>query len=349
MKRDEGGAYRDVRAVVLGASGFIGRWVAHALGARGARLSLVVRDATAAASVFSRYGTIAPGNRGDVYECDLRESGSLQALFEAIRPAVTFNLAGYGVDRAERDAETTYLLNAGLLDQLGEAIAGRQDGAWPGQHLVHVGSALEYGSSGGNLDETSQPHATTLYGKSKLAGTLAVARGCSARGIRGLTARLFTVYGPGEHAGRLLPSLVEAARSGEALRLTAGEQKRDFTYIGDVAEGLLRLGLAQVAPGAIINLATGRLTRVRDFVETAAGILRIPGDRLQFGALPTRAEEMEHAQVTIERLRRSVAWVPPTDIADGIRRTLRFNREHGKGEIRPTQSGGKEADEEQDR
>src|SRR5262249_14570083 len=120
--------------------------------------------------------------------------------------------------------------------------------------------------------------------------------------------------------------LLETARTGKSLPLTSGVQKRDFTYVEDVAEGLLRLGLAQAKPGEVVNLATGRLTSVRSFVETAAEILKIPADRLSFGVIPTRAEEMQHDEVTTDRLRRSTAWAPSTTVADGIRRTRNFEQ-----------------------
>jgi dTDP-glucose 4,6-dehydratase len=139
-----------------------------------------------------------------------------------------------------------------------------------------------------------------------------------------LTARLFTVYGPGEHSGRLLPSLLETAMSGNPLKLTAGSQQRDFTYVEDVAEGLLRLGLCQAKPGEIVNLATGKLTSVRHFAETAARILQIPSQALNFGQLPTRTEEMAHSEVSVERMRHLIGWVPTTEIAKGIRKTLEF-------------------------
>jgi nucleoside-diphosphate-sugar epimerase len=142
-----------------------------------------------------------------------------------------------------------------------------------------------------------------------------------------VTARLFTVYGPGEHSGRLLPSLLEAARTGTPLKLTAGTQKRDFTYVGDVAEGLLRLGLAAANLGEIVNLATGQLLSVRSFAETAARILHIPHRSLIFGFVQTRhQEETVHSEVALGLLRRLIGWVPPTSIDDGIRNTLDFEK-----------------------
>jgi nucleoside-diphosphate-sugar epimerase len=121
-----------------------------------------------------------------------------------------------------------------------------------------------------------------------------------------------------------LPALQEAATTGDHLDLTEGKQKRDFTYVEDVVEGLLRLGVIKTTPGEIINLATGQLTTVRGFVETAAQIMQISADKLRFGAIPTRVEEMEHAPVSVNRLRQIADWLPPTDIKNGISKTVEF-------------------------
>jgi nucleoside-diphosphate-sugar epimerase len=313
--------YNGVPVAVFGAAGFMGRWVARALCNRGAQVNLIVRDTMTALPILSRYGV-----HGALFEIDLLEPGAVLALYRKIKPVVTLNLVGYGVDRSERDEQMAYRTNAHLVEQVCAAVSTIRDPHWQGQDLIHLGSALEYGTIGGDLNEDSVPHPTTLYGKSKLAGTLALAEGCRVRGIKGLTARLFTVYGPGEHAGRLLPSLIETAASEVELPLTAGTQKRDFTYIEDVAEGLLRLGLASTPPGAVVNLATGQLTEVREFATSAAGILHIPNDRLRFGALPTRTEEMEHAQVSVARLRQLTGWIPGTTITEGIRKTVEFEQ-----------------------
>ncbi|HEU4630948.1 MAG TPA: NAD(P)-dependent oxidoreductase [Gemmatimonadaceae bacterium] len=315
---DAHAAYRGVTVAVLGASGFIGRWVARALAEHGATLALVARDA---ASLSERRAGL--GASTSVIEADLAREGTACEIVEATRPAVVFNLAGYGVDPGERDEHAARTINTELPRRIVQALAARRDDAWCGQRLVHVGSALEYGDAGGDLAEGSPPRPTTLYGRSKLAGTLAVSRGCAELGVRGVTARLFTVYGAGEHAGRLLPTLLDAVRHDDPIPLTAGLQQRDFTYVEDVAEGLLRLGSATAArPGEVVNLATGRLTEVRRFAAECALALGLDPARLVFGALPTRAEEMRHEPVSVARLRELVGWVPPTTVPDGIRRTI---------------------------
>lgn len=313
-------AYRGVTVLILGASGFIGRWVARELCKQGAHLHLVVRNEKITRQMFAAYEIY-----GEVIEMDLREPSSSIDLFWKVRPSITFNLAGYGVDPSERDQKTTYQINSDLPKSICAAAAKMTDPLWAGQDLIHVGSALEYGTAQGDLSEDSIPNPTTQYGQSKLSGTRQLAQCCEENGIKGVTARLFTVFGPGEHDGRLLPSLLEAVVAQNSVPLTSGVQERDFTYVEDVAEGLLRLGLTTDAkPGEVLNLATGQLTTVRTFAETAAGILGIPEDKLDFGAKPMRTEEMKHAPVSIERLRQLTSWAPETTVEEGVGQTLRF-------------------------
>ncbi len=284
--------YEGVPVAVLGASGFIGRWVVRKLGEEGAQVHAIGRES------------------------------DLQSAIRRVHPSITFNLAGYGVDPAQRDEAAAYRINAELPAALAEAVAACQDPAWQCQSLVHVGSGAEYGNAGGDLREAGPARPASLYGKSKWRGTESVAERCRELGLRGLTARLFTVYGPGERAGRLLPSLFEAGRTGQPLPLSPGLQRRDFTYIEDVADGLLQLGLASAEPGEVVNLATGRLTTVRTFVEIAAGILGIPPENSQFGAIPANCHEMEHQGIALDRLQRLTGWTPPTTVAEGVRRAL---------------------------
>ncbi len=302
--------------MVLGAAGFIGRWVARKLCHAGSRSVLVVRRASTARSVFTQCGV-----EGEIVEQDLRDSEGVRRLFRETRPTVVFNLAGYGVDPSEQSPEMACDINVRLVKDIVDGVAeSRCDDSM----IIHVGSAQEYGAAQGNLEETTPGQPTTLYGRTKLAGTVALMQECQTMGLRGVTARLFTVYGPGEHDGRLLPSLREAARTGSTLDLTAGQQQRDFTYVEDVAEGLLRLGQTSIGHGEIVNLATGVLTPVHVFAAAAARALEMPQDSLRFGAKPTRTEEMSHGPVSVEQLRNRLDWVPPTTIEQGIRRTLDY-------------------------
>lgn len=314
--------YAGAHVLVLGAAGFIGRWVARELSCRDTRLYLVVRDRAGAAEIFRQYGV-----KGKLIEVDLRDTAMVRELIRTVKPQLTINLSGYGVDRDERDETTAWQINTQLVVTITQALSSLYPSSWQGQTMVHVGSALEYGSIGGNLAEDSIPEPTTLYGHSKLAGTELFAQFCKEYGVRGVVARLFTVYGCGEHAGRLTPTLLHAAKTTGPIDLTAGNQKRDFTFVQDVAEGLLRLGLTTTDFGQVVNLATGQLTSVRNFVERAAAVLDISADRLNFGALAPLAHEMHHDPVSIAKLAALTNWVPGTTIEQGFLEMLEFQNQ----------------------
>lgn len=306
-------------ALVLGAGGFLGRWVARELARAGAHVTHVVRDGDA----FER-DRAAWALAGPALVADLAQAGEAAGCVARARPDVVFNLAGYGVDRSERDEDTFEALNARLPAELGEAVRGL---AGDGVRLVHTGSALEYGVLRTDLSETDEPRPTTPYGRSKLAGTRAVLASAGAHGHRAVVARLFTVFGPGEHAGRLLPSLRAGRDAGGDVALSEGLQTRDFTYVEDVAQGLLRLAALppEALPGpALVNLASGRLTSVRDFCLAAGRALGIPLERLRFGALGGRSDDMAHLPVNVARLRALLDWTPSTPIEEAVRHAERF-------------------------
>ncbi len=313
--------YAGARAAVLGASGFIGRWVSRALCQAGTDVHAIVRHPAEARRIFGACGVAAT-----VHEVDLVDLGAARALLAGLRPDIVFNLTGYGVDpdeKTEANERLAGILNRDLPGVIAEALAATPAGAWSGRRVVHAGSVFEYGNIGGHLEETARARPSGLYGCSKLAGSERLAEACRETGLPGLTARLCQIYGPGEHPGRLLPMLLAARGHAEPLVLSVGTQRKDFTFVGDVAEGLLRLGVSVGPPGEVVNLATGQLATVREFVETAAHLLRLDPGRLKFEK-PLPDNELQHLEVAIGRLRELTCWEPATGVAEGIRRTLDF-------------------------
>jgi len=316
MPPTEAPSYAGQRVLVTGATGFIGCCVAAALARAGAQVALTARNAAALTQLAS-----ALHGRVQSYPADLSRPGEFTRLHNQCKPAVVFNLAGYGVDRAENDPALLEALNARLPQEMASAIADAPAAPWPGLRLVHCGTGFEYGPVNGPVSEESPARPTSDYGRTKLDGTRHVLEACARRGLRGAVVRLFVVYGPGEHPARLLPSLLRARNTDEAVPMTAGQQRRDFTFVADAADALLRMGMLPESPG-VLNVATGTLTSVREFAETAGRVIGLRPEQLQFGALPYRADEVAQGAVDTAKLQRYLQWQPSCSIAEGIRRTL---------------------------
>ena len=312
--------YESRRVLILGASGFLGRWVARTLARAGADLYLLGRSLERLRDIGRAFAF-----DGHYLEADLTSAGAFTRAFQQARPDITFNLAAYGIDPGQRDEQLFQALNARLPTEICAAIADTASPSqWTGLRLVHAGSEAEYGDVSGPINEESETAPLQNYGRSKLQGTRVVSAEAERRGLRGATVRLFRVYGPGERAGRLLPSLVAAAKSGEPLALTRGEQLCDFTYVGDAAEAMARVGGLPGPVPSVIHVATGTLTSVRNFAECAAELLGMRADQLRFGALPYRVGDPCHGPASIARLKTLTGWVPPCDVRAGIRRALEF-------------------------
>jgi nucleoside-diphosphate-sugar epimerase len=262
----------------------------------------------------------------EVLVADLAAPKSGTELLRRSAPDIVFNLAGYGVAKDERDPLLYQRLNTLLVLELLFGLRGAS--SFGGPRLVHVGSALEYGEAR-TLDEQTSTRPTEPYGKSKSTATAAIA---DLRGqVPSIVARPFTVFGPGERPGRLVPTLLAARATTERIPLSSGHQKRDFVYVEDVARALVQLA---ELPGATLtdgrypfdapclNLASGALTPVREFVLALADELGVARARLGFGDLPPLLEEMHHPPVPVERLAAALGWKPSADPRAGIRRLV---------------------------
>jgi nucleoside-diphosphate-sugar epimerase len=139
-------------------------------------------------------------------------------------------------------------------------------------------------------------------------------------------ARFFNVYGPGEVPGRyrnVIPNFIYHALKGEPLPITGtGEETRDWTYVTDIVDGILRCATNPKAVGEAFNLASGTETRVdqiaktiNDLTNNQAGTIRLP--RRDWDKIVRR-------RASIDKASRSIGYEPKTTIQQGIQSTVKW-------------------------
>jgi nucleoside-diphosphate-sugar epimerase len=278
------------RVLVTGASGFIGSRVVPLLEARG-------------------HEVVAVASRD---ECDLLAAGAAEELCARVRPQLLLHLAWY----AEHGSFWTSPENLRWVDATLRLLR-----AFGGRRAVVAGTCAEYLWG---ADDVLREHETplepaTLYGAAKH-GTHVVARALARQEDFELAwGRIFFLYGPGEHPGRLVSSVARGLLAGERVATTPGTQVRDFMHVDDVAAAFAALLDSEVA-GAV-NIASGEGVAVREVIELVARAAGRP-ELVDFGARELAAGEPASVVADIARLRDEVGFVPRTELAPGLAATV---------------------------
>jgi nucleoside-diphosphate-sugar epimerase len=162
-----------------------------------------------------------------------------------------------------------------------------------------AGSCFEYGRSAERYERipVDAPLMPTLsYPTSKAAASIAFAGFAAQHGVQFKIYRIFQVYGEGEQATRLWPSLRAAAQRGDDFPMTEGEQVRDFIEVGEVARAFVRgLDFDGVVPGVarVANLGSGQEQTLAQFAQYWWGQFGATGQLIR-GAVPYRFNETMH-------------------------------------------------------
>jgi nucleoside-diphosphate-sugar epimerase len=200
---------------------------------------------------------------------DILEEEKLRWAFKD-RPQIVYHLAAHFANQNSVDnPETDLMVNGmGTLKVLEHA------------HLVGV-ERFVYASSGCGIygAESKMPfeehdvsiRLNTPYQVTKMLGELYANYFYNLYDLPIVNARFFNSYGPGEVPGKyrnVIPNFMFWAINGKALPITGtGEETRDFTYVGDIVNGLLAMACREEAVGEAFNLAAGREIRIRDLAE----------------------------------------------------------------------------------
>jgi len=297
------------RVLVTAGAGFIGARVVRRALADGAHLTVLCRAGGRRDRITALRGV-------EARDADILDAERVAYAIREMQPDLLIHAAGLPDWRREPSltpamVQLHALGTANVLEAARIAGTGR---------VVVVGSAGEYGEHEGPLAEGLVARPIDPYSVSKLAATEISLAYHRAFGLACTVVRPFVVYGPGEPDNRLLSTVFARSLSGGGpVSFTKGEQLRDFVYVDDVAEGILRAAISPAAAGRIVNIGTGVATSVRDAVTLAIGVA---GGVVEprFGGLPYRTGETPSLVASTEVLREVLGWMPDTTLEVGLRR-----------------------------
>ena len=303
------------RVLVTGAAGFLGSHLVPRLIEAGASVCALDRPN---ARSWPRLENVADCLRADVDELAMPTHDA------ALRGVTTIiHLAAAGVVGELSDPRE--VVHGNIDGTMAVLMAARRLGA----RVVYCGSCFEYGS-GERWTEDALPAPSTEYGAAKSGGWLLAQAFARRTGIEVVSLRPFTMYGPMEPPGRLVPSVVRRALSGQPIDLTPGDQARDFIYVEDVADAFVAAATRDAAVGGTFNVCTGSAVTVRYVVET---ILRSSGSvsEARFGALAYRPTEYKMLSGDPSRAERVLGWRARVSLEDGLNRTVAWFKQVGTG------------------
>jgi len=302
--------------LVTGAAGFVGANVCRRLAERNEEVHIFVKHTTD----LWRLEDLKPGLH--VHEVDVCDERRVDERVAAIRPTVVYHLATHGAYARQSDADTILLVNVFGLWNLLQACNKH------GYELfVNTGSSSEYGRKAFAMRETDLLEPDSYYAVAKSAQSLLARLTAQLEHRPVVTLRLFSVYGPYEQPGRLMPTLMMAALHDQPIDMVDPQTARDFVYVDDVVDVYLNVDRLKPVAAEVLNVGTGVQSTMTDVVETTQSLT---GKTLQvrWGAMPPRPWDSSVWVADVTKLRRLAGLCPRTTLREGIAKCLPWFKDH---------------------
>ena len=329
-----------MRVIVTGATSFIGRAVTKELLAGGHHVFAVVRPDSPGLPQLEMLAPEAEGKSGRKGECltflpfalkDIRKLESCPALVpsSALKShsapkgvaELWLHLGWEGAGSANRQDPHVQARNIGYaLDSLHPA--ARLGCA----RFLFCGSQAEYGIADGVMGEEILCHPVSEYGKDKLEVCRRAGEDAKALGIDYIHARIFSVYGPGDHPWSLVSTCLNTFLKGGRMELGACTQQWNFLHVRDAARALTGLLLAKV-PAGVYNVAGEDTRSLKSFVEQ---MHRLCGEKgtCEYGKRPPNAEGVVSLVPDIRKLKEAAGFAQEISFEDGIREMIGIYKEN---------------------
>lgn len=312
-----------MKVLVTGAAGFIGSYVSHALLDRGAEVIGVdnVNDYYPVELKHARLERLEPREGFTFHKLDLADYETLKVLpgIEGIDTVVHLAAqAGvrYSIENPFAYARSNLLGHLSILELVRHA--------QPRPFLVYASSSSVYGDTTEPpfSEEARVDQPVSLYAATKRADELMSSTYAHLYGMEQVGLRFFTVYGPWGRPDMAYWSFSERILSGEPIRVfNHGKLERDFTYIDDIVEGIMRIvekrGVFSEGerPHRVYNIGNNSPVKLMDFIAALEQALGVEADKRYE---PMQPGDVHATYADIDALNRDYGFAPNTPIDQGL-------------------------------
>jgi UDP-glucose 4-epimerase len=201
------------------------------------------------------------------------------------------------------------------------------------RRVVYAASSSAYGSASdpAGQDEATPLHPLSPYAAAKLAGEHYLEAFAQSLGVETVRLRFFNIFGPRQRADSpysgVIAIFTAALAAGRAPTIHGdGLQVRDYTYVGNAVQALLKAALTPGVSGRVYNVGTGRGTTLLELLDE---LNRILGTAISAQHGPERSGDVRFSLARIDRIRAELGYEPEIGFAEGLRRTIDWYRETG--------------------
>ncbi len=329
-----------MRVLVTGAAGFIGSKLSEVLLARGDEV-LGFDNLNAYYDPRlkqARLDRLLPHSNFRFLRGSLEDSSALDEAFASFRPQRVVNLAAQAGVRYSLENPRSYV-DSNVVGFLNILEACRHRGV---EHLVYASSSSVYGANR-KLPfavEDNVDHPVSMYAATKKANELMAHTYSHLFGIPTTGLRFFTVYGPWGRPDMALFLFTRRILAGEPIDIfNHGRHSRDFTYIDDIVEGVVRTldkapeadqSIAPApgtsnAPYRVYNIGNDRPVELLHYIDL---IERCVGRKAERRLLPMQPGDVPDTWADVEALRRDVGYSPSTPVEVGVERFVAWYRDY---------------------
>ena len=301
--------------LVTGGAGFIGSHISEALVQRGDRVRVADNFSTGYKQNLRQGVEFLEGDCADPDFAKRIVTGVDYVIHQAAIPSVPRSV--------ERPLESHRANVDGMLQML---IASRDAGV---KRLVFAGSSSVYGDTEVlPKTETMPTRPLSPYALQKLTGESYGQMFTRLYGFETVTTRYFNVFGPRQDPGSTYSGVISLfikalAEGGQPVIYGDGEQTRDFTYVSNVVDGVIRAAETPGVGGEIINVATNS----RISLNQLLGVLKkIFGSDVQPIYKPARAGDVRDSQADISKAGKLLGYRPIVGLEEGLRKTVEWYR-----------------------